>query len=327
MKNILLFFALAPFLLFAEDLESQIQIYLMSSHRDPNLKGNDAVYEFQFQSSGQTAVPAEVNVYYSIDGANARQVSKNGMITIPSTAGSHIFQFFYNDQFAEVYSDSLKIEAGHRDKYTVNLNSGIQRNFVLKPVIYLYPQLSTEVEVKIDIHGEDAFLYPTYSDSWEFTAEPNGDLTFDDNQTYNYLFWEAANNRVISPEQTESGFFVKGKNAIKFLEEKLTTAGFNSEEQADFITFWGPRMAQNNLNFVHFEFNDLCTKYADLDISPKPDYLYRIFMVWGSVSEEFEVKEQEIKQFNRSGFSVLEWGGQESTIKQSFVNKSQSFEL
>lgn len=315
MKHIILLLALAPFLLFAEeDLKSVIQIVRTSSELDPSLKGNKTVYEFEFHSYGQKV--EGVQVYYSIDGINNKQMSKNGIISVPSKAGRHIFQFFYNEHYLEIYSDSLTIEAKYRDRYSVNLVSSVTREYSLKPIIYLYPQLTTDISVKIDIHGEDAFLYPTYAESWDFTAESNGDLLFDDGQTYNYLFWEAAHGMALSPEQTQSGFFVKGENAIDFLEEKLTTAGFNSKEQADFITFWGPRMSQNKLNFVHFEFNETCDKYANLDISPKPDNLYRIYMVWGSVSDEYKIETQEIEQFYRSGFSVLEWGGQESNIRR-----------
>lgn len=321
MKQIILLIALTPFVLFAEeDLKSVIQIVRTNSELDPSLKGNKTVYEFEFQSYGQKVEDAQV--YYSIDGINDQEMSKNGIISVPSKAGQHIFQFFYNEHFLEIYSDSLTIEAKHRDRYTVNLIRSVTREYSLKPIIYLYPQLTTDVSVKIDVHGEDAFLYPTYTESWNFTAESNGDLLFDDGQTYNYLFWEATHRKVLSPDQTRSGFFVEGENAIDFLEEKLSTVGFNSKEQADFITFWGPRLSQNKLNFVHFEFNETCDKYAGLDISPKPDHLYRIYMVWGSVSEEFEVKEQEIEQFDRSGFSVLEWGGQESHIRQSVFNQN-----
>ena len=50
----------------------------------------------------------------------------------------------------------------------------------------------------------------------------------------------------------ESGFFVGSDQVVSFLEKKLTDAGLSSKEQADFITFWGPKLAQNELNFVHF---------------------------------------------------------------------------
>jgi len=191
-----------------------------------------------------------------------------------------------------------------------------------KPVIYLYPEERTEVSVKMEIHGENAFYYPQYKESWDFTAAPNGDLTFGED-TYNYLFWEATNRSILSPKQTASGFFVEGTDVVSFLEEKLSEAGLNSKEQADFITYWAPRLTKNKLNFIHFEFNESCNEYANIDITPKPDNVYRIYMIWGAVADEFKVTEQKIEQFDRTGFSVLEWGGKESHIRQSFVNQNQ----
>ncbi len=313
MKKCLILLALAPCSLWAEDQFKYIPpIELAHSAIDSTLAGTEAVYEFQFESP-EGALP-EVEVYFAMDGVNQQQLTKGGMITIPSAAGKHIFQFYYNGQFQEVYSDSLLIEARHRDRYTVKLTAGMQE-ILFKPVIYLYPQRSTDVTVKIEIHGEDAFLYPSYTDSWNFTAEPNGDLIFGD-QTYNYLFWEAARASTLTPQQATTGFFVEGQHITSFFEDKLTLAGFTSKEQADFITFWGPRLAKNTLNFIHFEFNETCDKYAELDISPKPDHLYRIFMVWEAVEAEFPVTEQEIQRIDRNGFCVLEWGGMETHMQQ-----------
>ena len=317
MKKLIFLLFLTPLFTHAEEeLKKVIQIYRTSTEVDDSLSQDEAAYEFTFVARFGTLEPA--NVQYSINGKNASQKTTNNIVIIPCLPGKHIFQFYYNENYYEVYSDSLEIKSQHRDKYIVSLSQAAPMPTISeKPVIYLYPEQSTDVRVKMDIHGENAFLYPTYTDSWEFTAEPNGDLLFGED-TYNYLFWEATNRTIPSPKQTASGFFIEGTSVVQFLEEKLTLAGLNSKEQADFITYWGPRLAQNKLNFVHFEFNETCEKYANIDISPTPDNLYRIYMVWGSVSEEFEVNEQEIKRFDRSGFSVLEWCGQESHIKHSF---------
>lgn len=290
-----------------------IQIYRTSSEVDEQLADGDCIYEFKFHAPGNMSPP--LSVQYSIDGKIGEQQLSKQTISIKAKPGKHIFQFYYNSYYYEVYSDSLEIKSRHRDQYSVTLQQAMMAEPVMseKPVIYLYPEKPTEVTVKLDIHGDNAFLYPTYNDSWDFTAQPNGDLVFGDN-TYNYLFWEATSNARLTEKQTKSGFFVEGRSAVAFLEKKLTEAGLNSKEQADFITYWGPRLAQNELNFVHFEFNEACNKYAELDISPKPDNLYRIYMVWGAASEKFEIANQEIEAFDRDGFSVLEWGGQESHI-------------
>ena len=96
------------------------------------------------------------------------------------------------------------------------------------------------------------------------------------------------------------------------MKDKLTEAGLTSKEQADFITFWGPRIQKNDLNYIRFEFNETCNKFAELDITPTPDQTYRIYIFFSPISESFEVEEQEIESLERSGFTVIEWGGQES---------------
>lgn len=321
MKHFLFALLIFPNVLLAnEELEKRmyVQIYRDSTKFDATLTKNESVYEFQFETYGREH---QTTISYSIDGITKTGTLDKNTLSVRSTPGKHIFQFFYSDQFYEVYSDSLMIKGQHRDYYKVYLERADIQQMTEKPVIYLYPETTTNVQVKIDIHGNDIFTYPLYNDGWNFTAEPNGDLIFGEN-TYNYLFWEAITPAVLSPKQTASGFFVKGKNAIEFLEEKLKLAGLNSKEQADFITYWGPRLAKNTLNFVHFEFNDECNTYADLDISPKPDNIYRIYMTWGAVQAEFPTADQEFPSMDRTGFSVLEWGGQEVHIRNNFTNRS-----
>jgi len=89
----------------------------------------------------------------------------------------------------------------------------------------------------------------------------------------------------------------------------LTLAGLNSREQADFITYWGPRLLQNEFNYIRFEFNDACNQFAELNITPKPNQVYRIYITWRkSTGNETKIA-QKIIPLKRSGFTVLEWGG------------------
>ena len=70
-------------------------------------------------------------------------------------------------------------------------------------------------------------------------------------------------------------------------------------------------MAANELNFVRFEFNEECNRYAEIEIVPQPKTVYRIYITWMSISQEFDVEEQKIERYSREGFTVLEWGGAE----------------
>ena len=42
-----------------------------------------------------------------------------------------------------------------------------------KPVIYLYPEKTTEVDVKVNLDGTFTTTYPKYNDGWNVVAEPD----------------------------------------------------------------------------------------------------------------------------------------------------------
>lgn len=294
---------------FARTKETLPQIMLIESSIDKTLSDNQSVYQFEF--NGIYDSKTERFIDYSIDGkADRHRLSNHFVLSILTTPGKHVFQFFYDESYFEIYTDSLEIKPKYRNKYEVQFENSIMPVMSEKPVIYLYPKKQTEVQVKLDIKGKTIFTYPTYEDSWDFTASPDGNLSFGDNQ-YNYLFWESENKYNRPVDYGNSGFIVKGSEAASFLEKKLTEAGLNTKEQADFITYWGPRLAANEYNYVHFEFNEACNKYAELDITPSPDELYRIYMVWHKTVPNIIIVEQKIVPMKRKGFTVIEWGGQE----------------
>lgn len=325
MKTILIALCLSSLYSFAESELPIVSYRLENSRMDSTLASDEAVYTFTFEEIRDTA--AIRRVLYSIDGkASEAVLINNSYFEIPSTPGKHIFQFYYNENYMEVYTDSLAIKAQYRDDYIVQFREvlkvftveGIQPKIISvdKPVIYLYPETEIDVQVKMDVKGELAFTYPSYNEGWNFKASPDGTLAFGED-TYNYLFWESKQAVSLTTAAYRSGFVVKKTETLSFLEEKLTEAGLTSQEQADFITYWGPRLIQNEYNFIHFEFNETCNKYAELEITPTPDNVYRIYMTWMPSSKNhaanYKVKEQEIVPLNREGFTVVEWGGSEIT--------------
>ena len=58
----------------------------------------------------------------------------------------------------------------------------------LKPVIYLYPEEETDVSVTLAYDGTLTCTYPNYKTGWHVSAKPDGTLTDEDGQTYNYLY-------------------------------------------------------------------------------------------------------------------------------------------
>jgi len=176
-----------------------------------------------------------------------------------------------------------------------------------KPVIYLYPEEPMDVSVQLDIKDSKfSSVYPRFNgkNTWKVYAEPNGDLTIN-NKKYPYLFWEAQSYK---SQETNEGFLVTDENAEAFLEEKLKILGLNEKEQTDFITFWLPVLLRNKLSLCTFQSKKFF-KNLELNVTPKPDSLIRVFLTIKKLDEVVNVKEQKLKAVERTGFTVVEWGG------------------
>ena len=314
-----LFFLVTLNLAFGNSSRRATRVKKDTSILTPTLGLNESIYQFRFSNLYGIEESQQI-IEYSIDGVPDYQtIGSNDNLKLTTTPGKHIFQIVYNHDYKEVFTDTLEIEAQYTDIYFVELQSAEIETIYFKPVIYLYPQVETTVDVVVDIKGHNPFFYPEYKDGWTCTASPNGDITISDD-VYNYLFWEADGIDQLDRNEANKGFYVAGKDAIKFLEEKLTLAGLTSKEQADFITFWGPLTQKNDLNFVRFEFNETCDKFTKLNITPKPDNIYRIYIFFSPINAAFDVEEQEIKGIDRTGFTVLEWGGQVSEQIKNIPN-------
>ena len=103
-----------------------------------------------------------------------------------------------------------------------------KENLYDKPVIYLYPESTVNVSVKLDLNGKLTCTYPEYNDVWQVTANPDGTLIDKSGKTYNYLYWEG---EICSDITITDGFCVKGSETAKFLEESLEKPGLNRKKQ------------------------------------------------------------------------------------------------
>lgn len=179
---------------------------------------------------------------------------------------------------------------------------------IKKPVIYLYPTSEQTVSVKLDYKGELTCTYPDYKDEWKVKAEPGGTLTnLADNREYSYLYWEGASD---NKWDMSKGFVVKGNETEKFLQQKLEYLGLTPKEYNEFIVYWLPLMKDNKYNLITFAGEDY-ENIAQLKITPKPDSILRIMMVFKPLDKAIKIEEQELKPFERKGFTVVEWGGTE----------------
>lgn len=183
------------------------------------------------------------------------------------------------------------------------------RDITEKPVIYIYPTTEQNITVKLGFKGTGLFTWPKIiGDSmWAITATPGGMLKDASGEEYPYLFWEGEQADIGYINQTE-GFIVKGAEVETFLTEKLKLLGLNARERTDFITYWAPRMKDNEYNFVRFE-TEAYAKAVPLNIAPQPASTQRILMAFKAVDESYAVSTQTLTPFTRSGYTVIEWGG------------------
>lgn len=197
--------------------------------------------------------------------------------------------------------------------YAVNITPGsfvIDPDVDYKPVIYLYPEKPEQVSVKLDYNGTLTLTDPEYKNGWDVTAYPDGRI-ISGGKEYPYLFWEGRRSYDID---VNSGFCVSGEDTEAFLREKLAYLGLNGKETDDFLDFWLPLMKGNRYNVIHFAAEQY-TDNAKLDISPSPDTLIRVFMVFTASDEFVDIPMQQLEKAPvRTGFTVVEWGG--GSLKQ-----------
>jgi hypothetical protein len=247
---------------------------------------------------------------------------------VASGAGYLVYKKINRDKEAQSsieYENYVKRTSEKRSCTTEELNRGYYTNTLSdgskycvrypaadKPVIYLYPTTEQFVKVQLEFNGTLTSTYPTYDwgiKGWEVIASPDGLLINKaDNQAYSYLFWEGVPS---SPNyDLTTGFVVRGEDTKNFLQTTLSALGLTPKEYNEMIVYWLPKMQNNPYNLIHFAGNDY-TDNAKLTITPKPDSLLRVFMVYKPLERYQKITPQPLPHFERQGFTAVEWGGTE----------------
>ena len=213
---------------------------------------------------------------------------------------------------AFVYTNIIKKEdkCESNSRQTIEIDNMIVESTTKdKPIIYLYPEQETEVTVKVENPQNLTHTYPKYENEWKVLAKPNGDLKdLKTGRNLYALYWEGINT--VEPNMNE-GFIVKGEDTIKFLEEKLAILGLNEREAEEFIVYWLPKLESNKYNFIRFQTEEEINNNMSLEITPKPDTVIRIVMEFKGIEKPIQIQEQKLSTPQRTGFTVVEWGGTE----------------
>lgn len=179
----------------------------------------------------------------------------------------------------------------------------------MKPIIYIYPEKEQEITVSVSNPEKLTTTYPKYTNNWQVTAYPNGDLI--DRKTGRKLYalyWEG--KEAIATDMSK-GFVIKGEDTASFLEEKLEILGLNEKETEEFIIYWLPKMEHNAYNYIYFQALEEINRYMELKITPKPETLIRVMMEFKALKRPIQIEEQQLTRVERSGYTIVEWGGTE----------------
>lgn len=249
------------------------------------------------------------------------KINKNGQFEIKLDTSTTFLLFMQSKAkvslYEDIYFENYTFKSQHKINISVYipLKSSHQEIMVDKPVIYAYSEKAIDFIVNLKAKGELTFTYPQLpsDNSWKMRTSANGNLVDEKGTEFPYLFWEAKqNNSDFYSTKSNSSELVTGQNLVAYFESELTKLGLNSKEKTDFITFWCPKFSKEKLVQVQFFIDDNCSIIGDLNITPKPDNLRRIYVLFQAnpiVVTDYVPKKLEVKPLNRNGFTVVEWGG------------------
>jgi hypothetical protein len=219
---------------------------------------------------------------------------------------------FYKGNRLGTFNVWTNLERLYTKSFQEKNQIAIDPEAVRKPVIYLYPETAQEINIKVHFEGELTHTYPKYNAStgWNVTANPDGMLTeHSSGKAFSYLFWEGQSSFQYTMDK---GFVVKGENAADFLDDKLALMGLNRREATDFVSYWLPELEKNAFNLIHFSTEEY-TQNAALEITPAPETLIRVFMVYKPLEHSIDIPAQDLKKVSRKGYTVVEWGGKKAS--------------
>ena len=230
------------------------------------------------------------------------EIKLNGTLSDEWCVGDQVICTYENTYYDE---ENNRVEA---DMLTIRESTfEMEPGECYKPVIYLYPEEETDISVNLILDGRLTCTYPAYNDGWTVTASPDGTLTDAKGRTYNYLYWEGDTS---ARYDLSKGFCVKGEDTAVFLEDALEKLGLTRREANEFIVYWLPQMQDNPYNIISFQ-TGIYTNAAKLAVNPAPDTLIRVFMAWQASDTPVVLENQELSAPDRTGFTVVEWGGAE----------------
>ncbi|KAJ7177172.1 hypothetical protein C8R46DRAFT_889544 [Mycena filopes] len=198
----------------------------------------------------------------------------------------------------------------------------LQRLLGGKPVIYLYSPTDIDATVALTLTREWSFsvIYPVVPTKipssnggqrieWNVRTHLDGSLTeTNTGLDVAYLFWEAQTNHGIPASPPASPVLenfgtesfspltsdLSPKNSVliavasitPYLDKILLALGLHTEARTSFITYWLPSFLKHTHVALRFVPQAAYEASAALDVSPVPDVVTRVFMLFKGIADD-----------------------------------------
>ncbi|KAG2113732.1 uncharacterized protein F5147DRAFT_650164 [Suillus discolor] len=191
---------------------------------------------------------------------------------------------------------SYSIEDGD----SINLQAG-PLSFA-KPVIYLHSPSDIDVSVKLSLIPEWSLsvIYPVVPMDeyrqhleWNVRTHKDGSLTEHNSGLHvSYLFWEAEPppadtfHPITSSLDDTDSIVIPADKATVYFDKSLKVLGLHTEARTSFITYWLPSILKHEYIALRFVPQVAYERVASLSISPQPDIVTRVCMLFKGVCKK-----------------------------------------
>lgn len=176
-----------------------------------------------------------------------------------------------------------------------------------KPAIYLYPKTRQTVFVQVNPqNGWMTVSDPLYGNGWVVEALPDGFINYN-NKTYRHLFYEAM---LPTPKMSQEFDVIDGANLkieLQNLGKKLSLSDREAKELSD---YWSAKLPNKNYYQVGLMTGAQVDQIEPMKVSPAPESVWRVRLIFKGLDQKI-APPNPISQLNfeRTGFSLVEWGG------------------
>jgi hypothetical protein len=221
--------------------------------------------------------------------------------------GNNAYEYLPTDRPVQFGSDA---KANLQLKWFMLVNTPQYSWFTpnCKPAIYLYPEKSEEVSVRVNTKGEFTMTIPDYpANGWDVVADPDGTVHAG-GQAYPYLYYESKIADSLISKPTE-GYVRSYGDLPALFTEVLPQLGLNTKEAKEFKAYWEKVLPYSPYYFVGVMSESEINGLEPLQISPKPDSVVRVRFYFQPLTQRIDVQEPHVVTPERKGFVVSEWGG------------------